>query len=158
MSAILKSLAIVAFSMFAVRAAAQLPDAPQAKVAESANSFAEARHLTEVGKYDEAITQLEAMQGQTPPPIGLWHELGIAYYKKSDYTNALLNFEKALKEDPADKEATQLMGICLYLAGHPGEAIPYLQKVLTWYPRANVDAAYILGTAPDVCQDVRFPC
>ena len=29
--------------------------------------------------------------------------------------------------------------------GGPSEAIPYLEKVQTWYPRANVDASYILG-------------
>ncbi|MGB7727224.1 MAG: tetratricopeptide repeat protein, partial [Candidatus Acidiferrum sp.] len=44
-------------------------------------------------------------------------------------------------------EAIQLMGLSLYLAGKPGEAIPYLEKVQTWYSRANVDASYILGVA-----------
>jgi tetratricopeptide (TPR) repeat protein len=30
--------------------------------------------------------------------------------------------------------------------GHrPNEAIPYLEKVQAWFPRANVDASYILG-------------
>jgi tetratricopeptide (TPR) repeat protein len=109
--------------------------------------FAEAKHLTEIGKYDQAVAQLEALRSQTPPPAGLSHELGIAYYRKSDYGNAVLNLQKALAENPEDREATQLIGICLYLAGRPGEAIPYLQKVLTWYPRANVDAAYILGVS-----------
>jgi tetratricopeptide (TPR) repeat protein len=114
---------------------------------DSASPFAETRHLSEIGKYDEAIEQLEALRSQTAPPAGLSHELGITYYKKSDYANAVLNLQKALAEDSNDHEATQLIGICLYLAGRPGEAIPYLQKVLTWYPRANVDAAYILGVS-----------
>jgi tetratricopeptide (TPR) repeat protein len=38
-----------------------------------------------------------------------------------------------------------LLGLSYYLAGKPAEAIPQLEKVQTWYPRANVDAAYILG-------------
>ena len=113
----------------------------------SVNPFAEADHLLQLGKFSEAITQLEAMQTQTPPPKGLSRELGIAYYKKSDFVNAIVNFQKALTENPNDSEVIQLTGLSLYLAGKPGEAIPYLEKVQTWYPRANVDASYILGVA-----------
>ncbi|HVM75511.1 MAG TPA: tetratricopeptide repeat protein [Candidatus Saccharimonadales bacterium] len=127
--------------------ATQASQAPQSKVTDSTSSFADAKHLSEIGKYDEAIAQLESLRDQSPPPAGLSHELGIVYYKKSDYANAVLNLQKALAENPNDAEATQLIGICLYLAGRPGEAIPYLQKVLAWYPRANVDAAYILGVS-----------
>ncbi len=38
-----------------------------------------------------------------------------------------------------------MLGLSYYLARRPSEAIPYLEKVQTWYPRANVDASYILG-------------
>ena len=146
-----KSVAVVLIGLLAQSQAAKVPQVPQAQPQEqhgSASSpFAEARHLTEIGKYDDAISQLEALRNQTPPPAGLCHELGIAYYKKNDYANAIPNLEKALTENPNDGEATQLIGICLYLAGRPSAAIPYLQKVLNWYPRANVDAAYILGVS-----------
>jgi tetratricopeptide (TPR) repeat protein len=141
----LKSLALVLFGLLAPSEASKAPQVPQEQSAPATSPFEPARHLSEIGKFDEAITQLEAMRTETPPPAGLSHELGIAYYKKSDYANAILNLKKALTENADDAEATQLIGICLYLAGRPGEAIPYLQKVLTWYPRANVDAAYILG-------------
>ncbi|HTZ30969.1 MAG TPA: tetratricopeptide repeat protein [Methylomirabilota bacterium] len=140
----------LAFLWLALLPQTRVPPAAQSQPQQTAGAespFDEARHLSEIGKYDEAIAQLEALRNQTPPPAGVARELGIAYYKKSDYANAVLNFQKALAEDPNDGEATQLTGICLYLAGRPGEAIPYLQKVLTWYPRANVDAAYILGVS-----------
>ena len=55
--------------------------------------------------------------------------------------------EKAREEDKNDHEATQLLGLSYYLSGRPAEAIPYLEKVQSWFPRANVDAAYILGIA-----------
>jgi tetratricopeptide (TPR) repeat protein len=55
--------------------------------------------------------------------------------------------QAAQKEEPNDGELIQLTGLSLYLAGKPADAIPYLEKVQTWYPRANVDAAYILGVA-----------
>jgi tetratricopeptide (TPR) repeat protein len=128
----------------------------QSQPAPAATSpFAEAQHLLDVGKFSEAITQLEALETQSPPPQGLSHELGVAYYKKGDYSNAILNLQKALTENLKDNEAIQLIGICLYLAGRPAEAIPYLQKVNSWYPRANVDASYILGIA--YIQNKQYP-
>ncbi len=107
--------------------------------------FAEARRLTEQGKYDDAIALLQELAARTPPPPKLSHELGTAYYKKSDYLKAAEYLKQALAENPKDDEAVQLLGLSYYLAGRPGEAIPYLEKVQTWYPRANVDASYILG-------------
>jgi len=109
--------------------------------------YASARKLLQLGKYTEAIAELENLRQQNPPPEALSHELGVAYYKKGDYPNALKNLEQAQKEDPKDQEAIQLTGLSLYLAGKPVEAIPYLEKVQVWYPEANVDASYILGMA-----------
>ena len=119
---------------------------PQAyKTAGSDPEFTEARRLSQQGKYDEAISQLQALTTRTPKPAGLSHELGAAYYKKGDYLKAAEFLKQAVAEDPNDKEAVQLLGLSYYVSGRPAEAIPYLEKVQTWYPRANVDAAYVLG-------------
>jgi len=109
--------------------------------------YSSARKLLQLGKYTEAIAELEALRQQNPPLPHLSRELGVAYYKKGDYVNAVRNFQEAQKEDPKDLEAIQLTGLSLYLSGKPGEAIPYLEKVQTWYPAVNVDASYILGVA-----------
>jgi tetratricopeptide (TPR) repeat protein len=101
----------------------------------------------EQGRFEEALASLEGLQKANPEMKGLSREFGVAYYRKGDYVNAVLYFQKALKEDPSDQEAVQLTGLSLYLAGRPGEAIPYLEKVQSWYPSANVDAAYVLGVA-----------
>src|SRR5437764_8200766 len=108
-------------------------------------AFAETRRLSQQGKFDEALAQLEALALKDPELRGLAHELGVTYYKKSDYLKAVASFKKALEEDPGDNEAVQLMGLSYYLAGRPAEAIAPLEKVQTWYPSANVDASYILG-------------
>jgi tetratricopeptide (TPR) repeat protein len=76
---------------------------------------------------------------------GLPHELGMAYYKKGDYIQAIGSLKLALQQNPEDSEATQLLGLSYYLSGRPGDAAPLLEKVQAWYPRANVDASYILG-------------
>src|SRR5205823_1157571 len=70
---------------------------------------------------------------------------GTAYYKKGDYTKAVQSLKAAVEQDPHDNEAVQLLGLSYYLSGRPADAIPLLEKVQTWYPRANVDASYILG-------------
>ncbi len=108
-------------------------------------AFDEARRLSMQGKFDEAIAQLETISKSQPEAKGISRELGVIYYKKSDYLKAVASFKKALEENPGDNEAVQLMGISYYLAGQPGQAIAPLEKVQTWYPSANVDASYILG-------------
>jgi len=108
-------------------------------------ALSDARRLSQQGKFDEALAKLEALALKDPELKGLAHELGVTYYKKSDYLKAVASFKKALEEDPGDNEAVQLMGLSYYLAGRPAEAIAPLEKVQTWYPSANVDAAYILG-------------
>ncbi len=50
--------------------------------------YKEARRLLQQGKYDEAIAQLQALAARSPKPAGVDHELGTAYYTKSDYLKA----------------------------------------------------------------------
>ena len=123
---------------------------PQASAAPAggappASAFAQVRQLSESGKHDEALAQLRELQTKNPGLKGLDHEFGVVYYKKGDYLAAVSSLTKALAADPSDNEATQLLGLSSYLAGRPAEAVPYLERVQSWYPRANVDAAYILG-------------
>ncbi len=119
-----------------------------AKAAQSSQSqpdFAQAQRLQQQGKYDEAILQLQSVAEKNPGLKGLSSELGAAYYKKGEYIKAIDSFKRALTEDPENKEAIQLLGLSNYLSGRPAEAIPLLERVQAWYPRANVDATYILG-------------
>ncbi len=111
----------------------------------SSSAFDAARKLMQEGKYDEALSELQALATQNPKLAGLSHELGAAYYKKGDYLKATGYLKQAVEENPKDSEAVQLLGLSYYLAGRPNEAIPFLEKVQTWYSFANVDAAYILG-------------
>jgi tetratricopeptide (TPR) repeat protein len=119
------------------------PSAPGGQ--QSTAGFAQARQLMEAGKYGDAISQLQEMSAKHPGLKGLAHELGVAYYKKGDYIKAIDSCKQALAEDPQNKEAIQLLGLSYYLSGRPAEAVPLLEQVQTWYPRANVDATYILG-------------
>jgi tetratricopeptide (TPR) repeat protein len=119
--------------------AQSVPDAPP--------SYEQVRHLTEQGKFDEALASLDEISKSNPSAKNLAHEFGVIYYRKGDYLNAVTSLQRAISENPNDTEATQLTGLSLYLSQKPAEAIPYLEKVQSWYPSANVDAAYILGVA-----------
>ena len=124
-------------------------DQPSAQSSQGAQSatfdFSHARDLMQQGKVEEAITELHALEASSPDLKGLDLELGTAYYKKSDYVKAVGFLKKAVASDPNNGEATQLLGLSYYLNGYPGQAIPLLEKVQAWFPRANVDASYILG-------------
>jgi tetratricopeptide (TPR) repeat protein len=103
--------------------------------------------LNEQGKFAEALAILGDLWQAVPPPKNLAREYGLTYYRKGDYPDAVTWLKRAAEENPEDREAIQLTGLSLYLAGKPGEAIPYLEKVQSWYASANVDATYILGVA-----------
>src|SRR5262249_35602178 len=109
--------------------------------------FDSVHRLTEQGKFDEALTILSELSKRTPLLKNLAHEYGITYYRKGDYLSAIPWLKLANEEDPDNREAVHRKGRSLYLAGKPHDAIPYLEKVQSWYPSANVDAAYILGVA-----------
>lgn len=107
--------------------------------------FEASRRLSQQGKYDDALATLRELSAQQPEKKGIAHEFGVIYYRKNDFANATTYLKKAQQEDAKDNEAVQLLGLSYYLAGHPADAIPLLEKVQTWFPSANVDAAYILG-------------
>jgi len=134
---------LIFFSGFERSASAQtLPPA-----APTAPSYAQVHRLTEQGKFDDALVALNEISKSNPAAKNLSHEFGVIYYRKGDYRNAVAALERAIAENPNDAEATQLMGLSLYLSEKSAEAIPYLEKVQSWYPSANVDASYILGVA-----------
>jgi tetratricopeptide (TPR) repeat protein len=150
-----KFLATILILLASAMAAGQEPVAPEPKDLKPSSAptateapgseFLQARKLVQQGKYDQAIAELQQLSMAQPDLKAVAHELGTAYYTKGDYQQAIAALKKALDEDKDDRESTQLLGLSSYLAGRPAEAIPYLEKVQSWYPRANVDAAYILG-------------
>src|ERR671922_178231 len=77
-------------------------------VATQSSDFDKARRLMDQGKFDEAVAELQELSAKNPGRMGLARELGIAYYKKGDYMNAMASLKKATADDPADNEATQL--------------------------------------------------
>lgn len=101
--------------------------------------------LLDRGETDQALVQLQSLRRADPQRKGLAHLFGVAYFRKGDYARAIEPLKDAVAENPNDKESTQLLGLAYYFTGRPKEAIPLLEKVQSWFSRANVDAAYVLG-------------
>jgi tetratricopeptide (TPR) repeat protein len=112
---------------------------------DKAEDLALAHGLLERGKTDEAVAVLQRISAQQPELKGLAHEMGLAWYKKSDFVRAIPSLVKALDEDHGDKEAIQLLGLSYYFTGRFADAIPLLERSQSWYRVANVDALYVLG-------------
>jgi tetratricopeptide (TPR) repeat protein len=122
-----------------------LAQAPTSQAPPDTDALAQAHQLLEQGKVDQAITKLKEIQSRDQNLKGLDRELGIAYYRTSDYLRAATYLEKVTASDPNDKEATQLLGLSYFFTGKPKLAIPLLEKVQSWFPTAHVDASYVLG-------------
>jgi len=147
---------LIASSAYAVRSAIQssadnspvtsniITDRPNSE-SHASSRLSESRTLIEQGKLDDAIQQLRQLQVAEPTAKGVNHELGIAYFRKSEFLQAVNAFTKAMEEDPQDREAVQLRGLSLFQLGRSAEAIPYLKQVQSWIGPANVDANYVLG-------------
>src|SRR5438105_2672884 len=107
--------------------------------------FAQARELAQRGKFEDAVSILKDLEAHDAHAKGLSHELGTTYYKAGNFVQAVTYLNRALQENPSDKEAVQLLGLSYYFSGKSAEAIPLLEQVQSWFPVANVDASYVLG-------------
>src|SRR5438445_9048353 len=76
----------------------------------SDSDFEQTHRLLQQGKYDDALAALHDIEAKQPATKALSHELGLAYYKKGDYLNAITYLKKAREENPDDGEAVQLLG------------------------------------------------
>ena len=125
----------------ACRSSAQDKPAGQSNSAD----LARARQLLDQGKTDDALALLTQISLREPKVPGLARDLGVAYYKKSDFAQAIPHLRQALDDDASNKEAAQLLGLSYYFTGEPAEAIPLLERAQSWVRVANVDALYVLG-------------
>jgi tetratricopeptide (TPR) repeat protein len=108
---------------------------------------AEARKLIAANKPRDAIARL---QGITNPSAEVRYLLGVAYYHADDYARAieqLSSVRTLLPEDSFERrEATQVLGLSLYLSKRFPDAIPLLEETRVW-ARSNLELGYILGQA-----------
>jgi tetratricopeptide (TPR) repeat protein len=110
-----------------------------------ATPLARARALVNQGKPNEA---LEALAGLDPNDPRVAQLQGVAYYHADEPVKAVEKLLPVVDRLPADsierREAVQVLGLSLYLAGRLPESIPYLEKTRAWATE-NTELLYILG-------------
>jgi tetratricopeptide (TPR) repeat protein len=127
-------------------AAAQAPTAPVRDPAtELPAALGEARALINQGKPKEALEKLAALDAKDPRVAQLQ---GVACYHADDYAQAIAKLSPILgqlQEGSIERrEAVQVLGLSLYLAGRLAEAVPYLEETRAW-AKDNLELAYVLG-------------
>lgn len=123
--------------------------APVAPSAEPVTlALAAARADITAGKPRAAIDALKSFDAAADPRVG--HVLGVAHYHANEPARAIALLTAAVDRLPAGSieqvEATQVLGLSLYLAGRLADALPYLERTRLAAP-ANLELAYVLGMA-----------
>jgi len=129
-------------AVFAQEASAPSPS-PDAVPA----ALARARQLIDQGSPAAALQVLADAPAADPRVRVL---TGVARYHANDPLPAIEGLAAVLPALPPDsaerREAIQVLGLSHYLAGHLGDAIPFLEQTRAFAPE-NSDLAYILGMA-----------
>jgi len=118
---------------------------PQAANPPNPSPTAEAQNLIDAGHLAEATKTLDTLSQQQPEPAGVERLRGMAFYEQGKIQLAAASFERAIAQDPSDREAMQMQGVVLFRSGKPADAIPLLEKAHISIPRANIDTNYVLG-------------
>ena len=77
---------------------------PQVGNSPSSSPTAGAQKLLDAGRLDEALKVLDVLASQQPEPAGVERLRGMAYYEQGQVQSSAAAFERALTQDPADRE------------------------------------------------------
>ncbi len=114
----------------------------------AAPPLAAARAQITEGKPQAAIDTLKAFDPAADPRVG--HLLGVAHYHANQPARAIELLTAAVDRLPPASiekvEATQVLGLSLYLSGRVADALPYLERTREAVPD-NTELAYVLGMA-----------
>ena len=106
-----------------------------------------ARRLIDAGRPAAALEELRSAPATDPRVRVL---MAVARYHANDPLPAIEELTAVLPSLPADslarREAIQVLGLSHYLAGHLGEAIPFLEQTRAFAPESS-ELAYVLGMA-----------
>jgi tetratricopeptide (TPR) repeat protein len=114
----------------------------------AAEALAAARAQIAQGKPQAAIDALKTLDPAADARVG--HLLGVAHYHANQPARAIALLTAAVDRLPPGSiekvEATQVLGLALYLSGRIADALPYLERTREAAPD-NPELAYVLGMA-----------
>jgi tetratricopeptide (TPR) repeat protein len=90
--------------------------------------------------WSKALVELETAEKLAPQVTGIRLNIGLTYYRQGSYARAIPAFESVLKDDPQNKQARQLLGLCYLFGLRYQEAASTLESL--WDTR-NTDLSYL---------------
>lgn len=90
-----------------------------------------------MGNWSEVIAQYEKILEITPNNSVAMHRLGLIYYGREDYTNAMKYFQKVVNLYPFDYDALSMLAWTNYRVGNSREARVLFQKALLNTPNGS---------------------
>jgi predicted Zn-dependent protease len=121
------------------------PPSAAAEGVQSAPSLAHARDMVTRGRLEDAERELDALALQQPEPDGVERLRGFVAYQQNRLSEAEAAFAKAIQQNPADMESTEMRGVVLFRMGKPADAIPVLERAHAAVSSVNVDPNYVLA-------------
>jgi len=79
--------------------------------------FAEAERLVDQGRLDEAVKAINSLAHRQPQPSGVERLRGKVFYLQAKFEDADDAFQKAIAQNPDDKESLLLRGVTLFRMG-----------------------------------------
>lgn len=95
--------------------------------------FAKGNELYSQGNFAAAIESYEGVRSQGMHSWSLYYNLGNAYYRQQEFGNAILNYKKALKLNPGNKEIKQNLDLAESKTEDQIKPIPELFLRVWWH-------------------------
>jgi len=105
----------------------------------------EADRLFSQGKAQQVIPLLLPLSLKSPVLPGVERVLGKAYYETRDLPLAIQHLREAMRQNPEDWEAMQLLAIANFGIGDVSKTASLLREVIPHLPEGRVDAEHVLG-------------
>lgn len=98
----------------------------------------EAIRLMDDGFHDKSIELLKESIEINPDKIFYWYELGLAYYKKEDFKEAVKTFKKISKHKDIFDQVYQMLGNAYDINGQRDKAIETYEKGMKEFPNSGL--------------------
>ena len=103
-------------------------------------------------RWDEALVQLHQAELLSPNEPGIQLNIGLAYYRRSDFVAAIKPFSATLQRKPDSLQARYLLGLCYFFTGKYKEAKETLAPL--WPSELNnLNYLYVVSIAANKSAD-----
>ena len=98
--------------------------------------------------WSRALDLLNKAEKLAPSVSGIRLNIGLVYYRQSEFRSAIAPFESVVRDHPDSVQARYLLGLCYFFTDRDADAVRALQDL---WPQESEDLnyLYVLGNAAD---------